>query len=130
MLSLFEGANGVKTGYTKASGRCLVSGAERGGMQLICVVLNEGDMWGRSMELLSSAFEKYSLRAVLDGEPFVLNSRSVTTKPRYYPLTEKEIKDLKVEYTVTSAKKGCQEVGFATVKLGDRLIFCEKVYTI
>jgi D-alanyl-D-alanine carboxypeptidase len=39
MLRLYEGANGVKTGYTKKAGRCLVSGARRNGMQLICVVL-------------------------------------------------------------------------------------------
>lgn len=61
MLTLFEGANGVKTGYTKKSGRCLVSGAERGGMQLISVVLNYNDMWNDSMRLLNYGFENFEM---------------------------------------------------------------------
>lgn len=61
MLTLYEGANGVKTGYTKTSGRCLVSGAERGGMQLISVVLNYNDMWNDSMRLLNYGFENFEM---------------------------------------------------------------------
>lgn len=40
LLGMIDGANGVKTGYTKKSGRCLVGGAFRDGMQLVSVVLN------------------------------------------------------------------------------------------
>ena len=61
MLRLYEGANGVKTGYTKNSGRCLVSSAKRNGMQLIAVVLNHGDMWGDSMNILDYGFDTYEM---------------------------------------------------------------------
>ena len=67
MLTLCEGGNGVKTGYTKAAGRCLVSGALRQGMQLVCVVLNAPDMWNDSLRLLDSGFENYSMTPVLDS---------------------------------------------------------------
>lgn len=40
LLSTVEGAKGVKTGFTKKAGRCLVSAAERDGVSLICVTLN------------------------------------------------------------------------------------------
>ena len=40
LLSTYEGANGGKTGYTNAAGRCLVFSAERDGLSLIGVVLN------------------------------------------------------------------------------------------
>ena len=63
MLKLYGGANGVKTGYTKRSGRCLVSGAYRGGMQLICVVLNYNDMWNDSMSFLNYGFDNYEMKA-------------------------------------------------------------------
>lgn len=59
LLSNFDGANGVKTGYTKKSGRCLVGGANRDGMQLISVVLNCADMWNDTVRILNFAFDNY-----------------------------------------------------------------------
>ena len=56
MLFNYEGGNGIKTGYTRASGRCLVSSATRDGKTYICTVLNCGDMWEESMRLLDKAF--------------------------------------------------------------------------
>ena len=40
LLWRYEGADGVKTGYTKAAGRILVSSATRDGRQLIAVTIN------------------------------------------------------------------------------------------
>ncbi|MDE6472438.1 MAG: D-alanyl-D-alanine carboxypeptidase [Clostridia bacterium] len=60
MLSLYDGANGIKTGYTKDSGRCLVTSAERNGMQLICVVLNVYDHYNTSALNFDKAFANYS----------------------------------------------------------------------
>ncbi|MBR4800225.1 MAG: D-alanyl-D-alanine carboxypeptidase [Clostridia bacterium] len=64
MLKNYEGANGVKTGFTKASGRCLVSGAIRSDMQLVSVVLNCGDMWNESVRLLNFGFDNYEMVAL------------------------------------------------------------------
>ena len=61
MLWRFDGANGVKTGYTKNSGRCLVSSAKRNGMQLISVVLNHPNMWQDSEEILNFGFDNYEM---------------------------------------------------------------------
>lgn len=59
LLHLYDGANGVKTGFTKKSGRCLVSGAKRSGMQVIGVVLNHSDMWNDTIRMLDFAFDNY-----------------------------------------------------------------------
>ena len=40
LLFSYDGANGVKTGYTKQAGRCLVTSATRNGMSLVCTVFN------------------------------------------------------------------------------------------
>jgi len=56
MLWNYDGAIGVKTGYTKKSGRCLVSAAERDGKSFAVVVLNVYDMWNVSEKLLNEAF--------------------------------------------------------------------------
>ena len=58
MLSLFDGATGIKTGYTKKAGRCLVSSAEREGVSLVCVVLDCGPMFEESCALMEEAFAK------------------------------------------------------------------------
>jgi D-alanyl-D-alanine carboxypeptidase (penicillin-binding protein 5/6) len=58
MLWLFEGGNGVKTGYTDAAGRCLVSAANRNGIQLVAVVLDSDHMWDDSIALLEYGFQQ------------------------------------------------------------------------
>ncbi len=61
----FDGGNGVKTGFTRPAGRCLVSAAKRGGMQLVAVVLNCGDMFPESMELLEYGFAAASMKPLV-----------------------------------------------------------------
>lgn len=59
MLRYYEGAIGVKTGYTKRSGRCLVSAAEREGLVLIAVTLDAPDDWNDHTRLLDAGFAAY-----------------------------------------------------------------------
>ncbi len=58
LLWQYEGGNGVKTGYTDEAGRCLVSGANRNGIQLVAVVLDGDRMWEDSIKLLDFAFSR------------------------------------------------------------------------
>lgn len=60
LLSSYSGAIGMKTGFTKKSGRCLVSAAERDGVCFVCVTLNDGDDWNDHRKMLDYAFEKVS----------------------------------------------------------------------
>ncbi len=66
MLKSYDGAVGVKTGYTKKSGRCLVSAADRGELETIVVTLNDPDDWSDHKKLLDYSFENYtSLKSIL-----------------------------------------------------------------
>jgi D-alanyl-D-alanine carboxypeptidase (penicillin-binding protein 5/6) len=58
----YDGGNGVKIGYTKASGRTLVASASRNGTQLIAVVLNDGDWFRDAYGLLDFGFEVMETR--------------------------------------------------------------------
>lgn len=60
MLQIYEGTLGVKTGYTKKSGRCLVSAAERDGLRLIAVTLNAPNDWQDHSALLDFGFSCYT----------------------------------------------------------------------
>lgn len=64
MLSFYEGANGVKTGFTGNAGRCLVTSATRNGRTLISVVLGCGNKKQRtedSIRLLNYGFENFEI---------------------------------------------------------------------
>ncbi len=56
LLRLYDGCIGLKTGFTKKSGRCLVSAARRDGVTLVIATLNGGDYWNDHMALYNYAF--------------------------------------------------------------------------
>ena len=56
LLSRVEGCVGLKTGYTKAAGRTLVSCAERDGVRLVAVTLQAGDDWNDHASLYEQGF--------------------------------------------------------------------------
>ncbi len=87
LLSMYDGSIGMKTGFTKKSGRCLVGAAEREGLTFITVTLNAPNDWQDHTEMLNLGFDtlekitfaeanthKYEVK-VLDG---VSESVSVT----------------------------------------------------
>lgn len=59
LLRAYEGAVGVKTGFTKKTGRCLVSAAERDGLSLIAVTLRAPDDWRDHTAMLDYGFSLY-----------------------------------------------------------------------
>ena len=65
LLSTYEGATGIKTGYTKKAGRCLVFGAQRDGMRIIGVVLNCPDWFNEAARLMDLAFDQYEAVTML-----------------------------------------------------------------
>lgn len=56
LLSMYNGCIGIKTGFTKKSGRCLVSAAERNGIRLIAVTLNAPDDWDDHQRMFDYGF--------------------------------------------------------------------------
>ena len=69
LLGMIDGCIGGKTGYTKAAGRCLVSGTLRDGIYMICVTLNAGDDWNIHKRLTDYGYTLYeNRRAAKAGE--------------------------------------------------------------
>ncbi|MGN1162527.1 MAG: D-alanyl-D-alanine carboxypeptidase family protein [Christensenellales bacterium] len=144
MLSLFDGANGVKTGFTKKAGRCLVSSGTRDGMTLICVVLCCGPMWEESAALLEYGFKNYKMKELLQpyfvcGNIEVQNSDDkfvevFSMKGFSYPMTEEEYQKVRVEFDYPSIIQAPvpkeKIVGKVVIKLDNDLLFEENIYTI
>lgn len=64
LLSFYQGANGVKTGYTGLAGKCLVASAKRGDMEIIAVLLGDPSSKARindSVKVLDYCFNNYKL---------------------------------------------------------------------
>ena len=65
LLASYEGATGVKTGFTKKAGRCLIFSAQREGMELLGVVLNCGQWFDAAKALLDWGFDQFALEECL-----------------------------------------------------------------
>ena len=68
LLWQVEGAEGVKTGYTKAAGRILVSSASRQGRRLVAVTINDPNDWQDHKALLEDGFSNYHVQTLVFKE--------------------------------------------------------------
>ncbi len=99
LLGNYEGCVGVKTGFTKSAGRCLVSAAEKDGMTLICVTLNAPDDWNDHKAMFDYGFENFKYKCITEKdapitEITVADAESSVSvfaeKDLYYPLKSDE----------------------------------------
>lgn len=65
LLWMVDGADGVKTGYTKAAGRALVSSATRDGRRIITVTLNDPNDWQEHKALLEEGFSRFHVQRIV-----------------------------------------------------------------
>ena len=68
LLAQYQGCVGVKTGFTKEAGRCLVSAAERDGALLIAVTLNAPNDWEDHTALLDYGFSQVEPYQLAGGD--------------------------------------------------------------
>lgn len=68
LLTQYQGCVGVKTGFTKEAGRCLVSAAERDGALLIAVTLNAPNDWQDHTALLDYGFSQVEPYQLAGGD--------------------------------------------------------------
>lgn len=130
MLRMYEGAEGVKTGFTKKDGRCLVTSAVRNGVRLICVTLNAPNDWEDHKKMLDMGFSLYK------GEKIVLENKNADvlrgeeTTITIFP--EKEVvlpvkngDDIKIKYNlqteINAPVSAGENVGFAEIYLNNIL---------
>jgi len=114
LLNEFDGANGVKTGFTGKAGHCFVGSAKRNDMQLISVVLASGwgnmgkeQKWRDTKEILSYGFNAYEYHDIIDmgdiaGSIEIERSKTAQIELMYsedffLPLNKQELENLSVE---------------------------------
>ena len=127
LLWQLDGAEGVKTGYTKAAGRILVSSATRQGRRLIAVTINAPDDWQDHKQLMEKGFSQYAMTQILRkgqimGYAQVVGGESgsiplISAEGFCYPLSAQEKTEIVLPapgFVYAPVAEG-QEAGFAHV---------------
>lgn len=122
MLRYYDGADGVKTGFTKIARRCLVSSATRNGQQLVAVTLNDGDDWNDHAKLLDFGFEHYPLHSLIKDNQPVGESGLVAGNSFKYPLTQEEQQLVKQQLVLNEAADHFGSRGKLILTLNNRTI--------
>lgn len=81
LLRYVDGCLGLKTGYTKAAGRTLVSCAEKNGQRLIAVTLQDGNDWADHQALYEYGFSAYRPDLCRPGTGFDAGVRQRRRQP-------------------------------------------------
>ncbi len=110
LLRMYEGCDGVKTGFTKKSGRCLVSSATKEGYQVIAVTLNAPDDWNDHISMLNYAFENYENKEIIKNGDYLAtiavengivdNVEIVAGKGFSMPVKNGSLPEIEMRYTL------------------------------
>lgn len=144
LLKNYEGADGVKTGFTTKAGRCFVGSATKNGMRVICVLLNCVPMFEECEMLLDKAFNEYSMchilkkgkeyRTIKINEADTEEIRITSDVDFFYPLSKDEKSKIKLkvesERELDAPIKSGQEIALMSVSLENQLLFSHKIYNI
>ena len=119
LLSMYDGAIGVKTGFTRAAGRCLVSAAERNGRTIIAVTLNDPNDWNDHREMLDAGFAQYSEVTLHTAGDTIANARVFGGDTASVPLVAKN--------TVTAYLLPGERERLQTVRYGEKICYAPVV---
>jgi len=136
LLGMLDGCDGIKTGFTKKTGRCLVSSVTRDGWQAICVTLNAGDDWNDHKTLMNKAFSEYKMQKIVSEGQYLktlpvlkgVNDLvgAVANEDIFVPVKENEKIDFEIVYNLPESLEAPiylgQLIGNADV-LHDKKIF-------
>lgn len=106
LLSSYEYTTGVKTGFTKAAGRCLVTSAKKDGVTLINVTLDDGNDWKDHTEMFEEGFRRVSSYTLYEAGQYsvtvpVLNGTQPARFTNPEPVYGVCIDGQKIEYIPT-----------------------------
>ena len=126
MLSLYDGAIGLKTGFTKDTGRCLVSAAERDGLRLIAVTLNAPDDWNDHEQMLDYGYSLYERVTLFEAGEFTYQYAVAGGRADYVTLTNASLIALTLPKARNEARAeitAFRHFEFAPIEQGERLAY-------
>lgn len=111
MLTMYDGADGVKTGYTKKALRCLVSSATRNGQRLAAVTINDGDDWADHRKLLDWGYQHYPLHTIASKGEEIAGYPYVVGQGFRYPLDSDELGSIHTKLELMDMRSTAYQLG-------------------
>ncbi|MBQ7918065.1 MAG: D-alanyl-D-alanine carboxypeptidase [Clostridia bacterium] len=136
LLKMVDGADGVKTGYTKKAGKCFVGSACRNGMRIICVALGAKTMFDDSAKFIEKAFKEYRMvklfksGEIVGGETKTQNGSIYLKNDIIYPLSSAEISKINAKAEIFDSPNKDGEIGALDFRIENDLLFSVKLFTI
>ena len=135
LLGKYKGANGIKTGWTRAAGGCVTASAKRGDVELIAVVMHSTDQDTRfddAEDLFNYGFERVRMVNAIDKNRisktiFVRNGKQATVTVgvdddlKFPLLAGEDSKFLKVTYDLPKIVDAANEINIGNV-LGEAVV--------
>jgi len=118
LLRFYNGSIGVKTGFTKAAGRCLVTAAERDEERFVAVTLNDGNDWRDHTAMLDFGFENFDTLEIAAKDSFYIygiNGKKFVPSQNVF-LTVTKGEKAYVDYKVAFSENGAQAEYFVDGK--------------
>ncbi len=135
LLSVYSDVCGIKTGFTKKSGRCLVSMAKKDGKSVIAVTLNDKDDWKDHRDLLDIGLNAITVKEIkgisadvktVSGEKVFINAFAENKSITFTENTALHEKVLLPSFVYCPVKKG-QKIGKAILIKDNKEIFCRDI---
>lgn len=127
LIFLNENIISGKTGYTPSAGRCLVSTINKNNLELTIVTLDDYNHYQNHNNLYSKYINMYKNYKIIDKKLFKINEKNnlYIKNDIYYPLTEKEYKNIKIEILENNNDN---IYGSLIIKLNNKEIKRETIY--
>lgn len=136
VLSQYTGGTGVKIGYTRAAGRCLVASGKKDNMEVICVVLNDSNWFNDAYRLMDYAFNKYEPFKVINKNQIFKTieikngtkeqTKIIAAKDVIIPLTELEKREVSILFSLddqlVAPINRKEKIGLAKIYLRDQIL--------
>ncbi|MAR78578.1 MAG: serine-type D-Ala-D-Ala carboxypeptidase [Gammaproteobacteria bacterium] len=146
LLYIDDTVDGIKTGFTKKAGYCLVTSAQRGKRRLISVVMGAKSPEARtnaSKSLLEYGFRFYETHKIFKATDIITTARVfngdkqevglVVKEDSYIAIPRRQIKNIKktfvIDQNLSAPISDDEAVGYVAIKLNDNTLTTIKLYS-
>ena len=129
LLKLYDGCIGVKTGFTKKSGRCLVGAAEKDGLLLITVTLDAPSDWQDHSAMLDFGYEQKECVTLVESGEYSYKIPVINGKNDKITIYNEEKLDVILDKNDTEIKKHIKISRYVTAPVNKGDVLGEIIYT-
>lgn len=144
LLKNYNGGTGIKTGFTKKAGRCLVASSKRNDLEVVAVVLNCGPMFEECSRLMDNAHNQYEMVNICQagkalGDIEIIKGKQTkvafaTKEDIFVPLkkdgSEQCVYNLVIPDSMNAPINKGKQVGELEISVNDCLLFSKNIYSI